>query len=96
MPPGFAGTWVSEVRPTDWGPMHFEFHIGGDGRFDVTGTPLPSPEGEVYRHGGPYRLEGGRLVTPALNDGQPVDVRLRQGRLLLRIDDRLEFRLQPR
>jgi hypothetical protein len=94
MPPGIGGTWVSEVRETEWGPLRFEYHIGDDGRFDVTGTPLTHPDGEVYRRSGPYRLQGDRLVTPALNEGQPVDVRLRDNQLLLRIDDGLEFRLQ--
>jgi hypothetical protein len=90
------GTWVSEMRETGWGPLRFEFRIGDDGRIDVTGTPPTDPEGEWYRRSGPYRLEGDRLVTPALNEGQPVHVRLRDGRLHLRIDDGLEFSLNRR
>ena len=82
------------MRETDWGPMRFEFRISNGSRFDVTGSPSTLLEGEVYRRSGPYRLEGDRLVTPAVNGGHPVHVRLRDGQLLLKIDDGLEFRLR--
>jgi hypothetical protein len=74
--------------------MRFEFRIGDDSQFDVTATALNAPEGEVYRRSGPYRLEADRLVTPALNDGQPVRVRLSDGLLFLTIGDTLGFRLR--
>jgi hypothetical protein len=86
------GTWASDVRETDWGPLRFTFRID-DGRFEVTGAPVTPSGGEAYRRG-PYRLEGDRLVTPALNEGRPVRVRLSDGRLLLRIDEGLAFRLR--
>lgn len=73
--------------------MRFEFRAGGDGRLDVTGTPVNDSAGETYRRRGPYRLQGDQLVTPALNEGRPTQVRWRGGRLLLKIDDRLEFLL---
>ncbi len=74
--------------------MRFEFRVGGDSHFDVTGTPVNPSGDEVYRRSGRYRLEGDRLVTPALNEGRPTQVRLRGGRLLLKIDDGLEFLLR--
>jgi hypothetical protein len=74
--------------------MRFEFRIGDNRRFDVTGTPLTGPEDYAYRRGGPYRLEGNRLVSPAINEGRPVRVQLANGLLHLRIDDGLEFRLR--
>jgi hypothetical protein len=94
VPQGIRGTWVSAVRETTWGPMRFEIGIGDDSRLDLTGTPLIGPEDEVYRRSGPYRLEEDRLITPAVNEGQPVHFRLRDGLLHLTIDDGLEFRLR--
>jgi hypothetical protein len=88
------GTWVSEVRETKWGPLIFEFHAGSDGRFELTGTPVDPSGDEVYRRSGPYRIEGHQLITPALNEGRPTQVRLQGGQLLLRIDAELEFLLR--
>jgi hypothetical protein len=88
------GTWVSEVRETHWGPLRFSFRIGDDGRFEVTGAPENPPGAEAYRRSGPYRLEGDRLVTPALNEGRPVRVRPSDGRLYLSIGEGLAFRLR--
>jgi len=82
------------VRETEWGPLRFEFLVGADGRFEVAGTPVTQSKGEVYRRSGRYRLEGDRLVTPALNEGRQVQVRLWQGQLHLKIDDGLGFRLR--
>jgi len=95
-PGEIAGDWFSEARETAWGPMRFEFRIGDDGRIGVTGTPAGAPGGEAYRRDGPYRLEGGRLVTPALNEGRPVRVRRQGDELHLEIDDGPEFRLRRR
>ena len=91
-----VGTWASPVRETGSGPMTFEFRFGEDGRFDVTGTPIVPSSAEAYRRGGPYRLEAGLLVTPALDDGRPVRLRLVGGQLLLEIDDGPAFRLDRR
>ena len=94
MPRDIVGTWVSDVRETGWGPLRFEFRFETDGRFTVVGTPVDS-EGEApYRRSGPYRLDGDRLITPALNEGEAVLVALEQGRLLLTINEGLRFRLR--
>ena len=74
--------------------MRFEFRIGDDNRFDVIGTPLTGPEGDAYRRSGPYRLEGNRVVSPAIDEGRPVRVQLENGLLHLKIDAGLEFRLR--
>jgi len=74
--------------------MAFAFHIRADGRMEVTGTPAQGSTGETFRRGGPYHLEGRRLISPALNEGQPVQVWLEDGTLVLRIDGSLAFRLQ--
>ncbi len=88
-----TGTWISDLRDTTWGPMRFEFRIDNRGGFEVTGTPSNAPEDEQYRRTGTYRLDGDHLITPALNDGRPVHVQLRDGLLILTIDDALEFHL---
>jgi len=94
-PPGLiVGTWLSEVRQTDGGLMTFSFHIGDDGRMEVTGSPVPPSTGKIYRRSGPYHLEGRQLVTPALNEGKPVEVWLQDGKLALEIDPSLTFRLR--
>jgi hypothetical protein len=74
--------------------MRFEFRAGDESRFDVTGIPVDPSGGEAYRRSGPYRLEGNRLVTPALNEGRPTQVRLQGRQLLLKIDAGLEFLLR--
>jgi hypothetical protein len=73
--------------------MHFEFVIGADGMLGVVGSPQDGAADKEFRRLGPYRLDGHTLVTPALNEGQPVTVGLDGGQLLLAIDD-LTFRLR--
>lgn len=83
------------MRDTDWGPMQFVFRIGTEGILDITGTPAGSnPSGQVYRRSGPYRLVGGRLVSPAIHEGRPVEVRPKDGELILIVDKTLWFRLR--
>ena len=74
--------------------MRFEFRFGPDGRIDVLGTPGPNTGADVYRKSGPYRWDEGQLITPALNEGKPVQVELQVDRLMLRIDERLSFDLR--
>lgn len=85
---------MSEVRDTDWGPMRFTFRIGSDGQFEVTGTPTGPSPGQVYRRSGPYHLAGGRLISPAIHEGKPVDVRPDDDGLVLTVDETLWFRLR--
>jgi hypothetical protein len=92
-PEDLVGTWVSEERHTKYGRMSFVFRLEADGPLEVIGTPADRG-GEAYRRAGPYRVEGGRLVTPALNEGQPIPVTLHDGRLVLTIDEALSFRLR--
>jgi hypothetical protein len=93
VPEEFVGTWVSGQRQTKHGPMTFVFRLEGDGYLEVIGTPVGGG-GEEFRRYGPYRLEGGRLVSPALNEGQPIQVALSDGRVTLTIDETLSFRLR--
>ena len=74
--------------------MRFEFRFGADGRIDVLGTLGPNTSADVYRKSGPYRWDEGQLITPALNEGKPVQVELQVDRLMLRIDERLSFDLR--
>jgi hypothetical protein len=92
-PSEIVGIWKSEVRDTKHGPMTFEFRIGRDGMMKVTGTPANGSEAEAFLRNGPYKLDGEQLVTPTLNKGQPVHVRLQAGRLILTIDESLVFEL---
>jgi hypothetical protein len=91
-----VGTWISEVRDTEWGPLRFEFRFDENSRFSVTATPAESSETDRYDRGGPYRLENNMLITPALNEGQPVHVELRESRLVLTISEALQFELRKR
>ena len=74
--------------------MRFRFRIGSDGTMDVTGTPANGSGADVYRRSGPYRLDGDRLVSPAVNQGRPVQIRLQRGILFLIIDENLVFQLR--
>jgi hypothetical protein len=74
--------------------MRFQFRIGSDGTLDVIGTPVNGSGAEEFRRRGPYRLEEDRLVSPAVNEGRPVLVRLRSGRLIITIDESLVFELR--
>ena len=76
-----------------YGRMSFVFRFGADGRLEVVGTPA-APGGGEYRRSGPYRAGAARLVSPALNEGQPVQATLHGGRLALTIDETLSFRLR--
>jgi hypothetical protein len=60
----------------------------------VTGTPVETPDADRYERSGPYRLEGDRLITPALKEGQAIRVEPRDGGLLLTISDALRFQLR--
>jgi hypothetical protein len=87
-----VGTWVSDPQPTRWGPMWLTFEIGVDDRLKIIGTP---PDANwLYRREGPYRLDGDRLITSVLNEGEPVRVRAADGELVLVINDELWFRLR--
>ena len=86
------GTWVSGERQTKHGPMTFVFRLEADGSLEVVGTPVG--RGEEFRRSGPYRLEGGRLVSPALNEGRPIQVALHDGGVTLTIDEALSLRLR--
>src|SRR5882724_8194669 len=82
-----AGTWVSELRESQWGPMHFEFRIGSEAQFEVIGIPASSATSEVYRRSGPVRLEGDQLISPAINEGQPIQMHLDGDELVLVVDE---------
>jgi hypothetical protein len=87
------GDWVSEERQTIQGPMRFVFRLGRDGRLEITGTPTGPEAPDVYHRSGTYRLDGDSLVSPAINQGQPAHLALRDGRLTLTIDETLRLRL---
>jgi hypothetical protein len=74
--------------------MAFTFEIGADGQLAVTGLSVDAPVEWSYHREGPYHLDGKRLVTPVLNEGQPVRVRATDDGLLLTITDDLWFRLR--
>ncbi len=75
--------------------MKFVFRLGPDGRLDVTGIPADAGTGgPEFRRSGPYYLDGCRLISPALNEGQPVELALQDGRLILTIDRTLVFNLR--
>ncbi len=61
---------------------------------DVIGTPTNGSGADVFRRSGLYRLDGDRLVSPAVNEGRPVQVRLDGGTLVLTIDETLVFHLR--
>jgi hypothetical protein len=72
--------------------MSFALDLRADGRIVVTGTP---PGGApTYHRDGPYRIAGNELVTPVLNEGQPVHVRQSGDRLVLVITDDVWVRLR--
>ncbi len=82
------------MRETKHGAMTFKFRIGRDGTMDVTGMPANGSGADVFQRSGPYRLDGDRLLSPAVNDGRPVQVRLHAGILVLTIDETLVFQLR--
>jgi hypothetical protein len=90
------GNWLSDERQTAWGPMRFEFRFGVDTQLDVMGTTSSAGTNGVYERHGAYRLTNAILITPALNEGEPVRISLRDDQLTIKIDDTLEFRLKRR
>jgi hypothetical protein len=93
-PDEIAGTWTSGVRETKHGAMTFRFRLGSDGLLEVIGIPTSGSSADVFRRSGPYRLMGDQLVSPALNKGQPIEVRLHAGVLVLWIEETLVFHLR--
>lgn len=93
-PEEIVGVWISGVRETKRGAMSFEFRIGSDGVMDVIGRQAYDSAVETFRRSGSYRLEGDLLVSPAVNEGRPVRVRLHSGTLVLMIDEVLRFQLR--
>ena len=91
-----TGHWLSDVRETKLGPMRFEFGIHPYGSFEVAGLPAGTSAGDTYRRSGLYRLEGSRLISPAINEGLPVQVRTEGDELVLIVDESLSFRLRRR
>jgi hypothetical protein len=73
--------------------MSFVFRLEANGHLEVVGTPV-GRGGEEFRRSGPYRLEGDRLVSPALNEGRPIQVALHDGWVTLTIDETLSLRLR--
>jgi hypothetical protein len=88
------GKWVSGERDTTRGPMRFTFSIGADGWLDATGFPSSHEQGEQFHLSGPYLMDGNSLTCAAINGGRPVEVRLENGLLHLKIDESLSFRLR--
>jgi hypothetical protein len=74
--------------------MKFVFRLGQDRNLEVIGTPAEAASGHEFRRSGPYYLDGSWLISPALNEGQPVEIALRDGRLILTIDKTLVFNLR--
>jgi hypothetical protein len=93
LPMKILGNWTSEMRETKHGPMTFNFRFRNDGTIEVTGTPVYAAGGELFQRSGTYQMDGHQLVSPALNEGQPVRIWLQNGKLDLQIDESLEFRL---
>ena len=75
--------------------MRFVFRFGQDSSLEVIGTPADAGAGaREFRRSGTYHLDGPWLISPALNEGQPVQIALQDGRLALTIDRTLTFRLR--
>lgn len=87
------GAWVSEVRESKAGAMRFEFRFSADGDFEVDGVPVEGSAAEPYHRSAPFRLEKRTLVSAAINEGQPVQLSFDHDKLILVIDDSLNFRL---
>ena len=60
----------------------------------MTGTDVADPSKPPYFRSGPYQVLGPNLSTPALNDGSPVGLGRSDGRLFLKVDEGLTFRLE--
>jgi hypothetical protein len=74
--------------------MSFEFVLGRDGQLEVTGKPAGDSRATAFYRSGAYRLDGSRLRSEAVNEGQPVVLRAEGAELILRFDDTLAFRLR--
>ena len=67
--------------------MSFEFFMNGDGTMEVVGTPGAGSNTEEYRRSGAFRIDDGQLVSPAINEGRPVRIRMKDRMLVLTIDE---------
>jgi hypothetical protein len=74
--------------------MQFQFVFGDDGTLEVTGTPALGSQAELFHRSGQYEFSGNEFVSPAINEGQPVLIRVEGDSMVLTIDDNLKFRLR--
>ena len=89
-----AGLWVSDVRPTIKGPMAFHFWLTENGWLSIIGNSnVTSTDIEYYRSG-PYVLEENRLISSVINNGRPALLRVRDGEMVLNIDQTLTILLR--
>ena len=72
--------------------MTFQFQFTANGDVDIRGKS--STTADEYQRAGSYVLNGDQLIASVINEGSPARVRLRQGDLLLTIDETLAFRLR--
>lgn len=87
------GVWLSDVYDSKLGRMSFEFEIGEDGWFNVTGYPEDGSEVEYRRHER-YQLDSGKLISPAINEGKPVHFHRSGDDATLIIDETLKIPLR--
>jgi len=90
------GHWISDATDSKLGTMRLTFRIGSDGMFEVVGVSTANAKTELYRRRGPYQLRGAQLISPVINEGEPVHVRRHGEDLLIEISDTLSIRLARR
>jgi hypothetical protein len=90
------GSWVSGSYATKNGEMQFELTFTTDGIFEVLGVSTISPNVDQFYRASRFDLRGNTLVSLAINEGRPVDVRIIEGELFITIDDSLWLQLRKR
>jgi hypothetical protein len=88
------GNWMTEVRETKSGPMTFVFRFANDGTMEALARPAEGSGAKELRRNGMYQLVGDQLMSPAINEGQPVNVWSQSGTLILKFDAALIFELK--
>jgi hypothetical protein len=74
--------------------MEFEFRIGPEDRFEITGFPLGESKAEPYWRSGAFRLDGRFLSSPAINQGIPVPISMRGPDLVIELEENLHLQLR--
>lgn len=75
------GIWKTDVIYSEWGKVVMEAHFINTS--NVAFTVRPPGGGEAFESKGAYSIKHGKMISSAINKGDPVSVRLENSDLII-------------